>query len=85
MEDSHIARFFAQPQDAEQRRYEILRAVFVEQRPQQEVAQQFGVSYANVRRLACDFRHDLRSGASPFCFAPVDEDGPATATAEPTC
>lgn len=84
MDDAQIAELFAQPQNLEQRRYEILRAVFVDQRPQQDVAGQFGVSYDTVRRLVCDCRRDVRHGASPFCFVPAAEDAPATPATNPT-
>jgi transposase-like protein len=60
-------RFFLQPTDVAQRRYEALRAVFVEQQPLQQVAQQFGVSYGTLRNWTSSFRGQWDSGEpSPF-------------------
>ena len=82
MDDSSIARLFARPFGSEQRRYEILRAVFYERLPQREVALRFGVSYENVRRIASDFRKELRRGDPPFSL--TQEDGRAFRPTKPT-
>ena len=42
MQDSVCRRFFLAPQQTLHRRYEALRAVFVDQQPQREVAQRLG-------------------------------------------
>jgi hypothetical protein len=59
--------FFLEPNTAWHRRYEALRAVFVEEEPLHDVAQQFGVRYGTLRNWASEFRaaHDLGQ-AAPF-------------------
>jgi hypothetical protein len=46
----------------------MLRAVFVEGRSHQEVAEQFGFEHSTVRQLVCEFRKHRRqsSDTSPF-------------------
>ena len=51
-------RFFEQPATARQRLYEALRAYFVERRPSQEVARDFGYSPGSFRVLCHQFRRD---------------------------
>ena len=48
--------FFVQPTTTLHRRYEALRAFFVEQRSLKEIAQQFGYSYGRLRNLVHQFR-----------------------------
>jgi DNA-binding CsgD family transcriptional regulator len=77
MDDDPCRRFFLVPHQLLQRRYEVLRAFFVEQRPQAEIAAQFGLSPATVQSLIRDFRAQLRNGqASPF-FSSLDSAGPS--------
>lgn len=59
--------FFLEPQNAWQRRYEAMRAVFVDGQPMPEVARRFGVSHGTVRNWASAFRqqHDADQ-APPF-------------------
>ena len=45
MQDSLSRRFFLEPHQSLHRRYEALRAVFVDGQPQVEVAQRFGYTY----------------------------------------
>jgi hypothetical protein len=69
MKDTFCRRFFLEPTQTLHRRYEALRAVFVDQQPQMEVAQRFGYTYATLRRLVSDFRAQCRAGqAPPFSF-----------------
>ena len=69
MKDTFCRRFFLEPNQTLHRRYEALRAVFVDQQPQMEVAQRFGYTYATLRRLVSDFRAQCRAGqAPPFSF-----------------
>jgi DNA-directed RNA polymerase specialized sigma24 family protein len=76
MDDDPCRRFFLEPQQLLQRRYEVLRAFFVEQRPQAEIAIQFGLSPATVQSLARDFRAQMRNGqVAPF-FSNLDSAGP---------
>jgi hypothetical protein len=60
-------RFFLEPTQTLQRRYEVLRAFFVERRPQADIAAQFDLMPATVQSLVRDFRERLRDGhLSPF-------------------
>lgn len=56
MDDTHALRFFTQPTHTYHRQYEALRAVIVERRSQQEVAESFGYSYGTLRHLVLHFR-----------------------------
>ena len=76
------ADFFARPAHARQRRYELLRAFFLEGRSASEVARQFGYSPASVYALTRDFRH-LDDPAATFFLPPPRRGRPArTATLE---
>ena len=57
--------FFAHPTQTLHRRYEALRAVFLDQRPLTEVAQQFGDRYGSLRNLVAQFRAQCRAGQIP--------------------
>lgn len=71
MDDSLVQHFFLEPQTILQRRYEILRAFFVERRPMTEIAQQFHISHGTVRNLVCDFRAQCQTGqVAPFFRSP---------------
>ena len=65
MKDTFCRRFFLEPTQTLHRRYEALRAVFVDQQPQMEVAKRFGYTYATLRRLVSDFRAQCRPGQVP--------------------
>src|SRR4051794_4703526 len=49
--DDPYCRFFLEPTQPLQRRYEVLRAFFVEHRPQADIAAHFGLSVATVQSL----------------------------------
>jgi DNA-directed RNA polymerase specialized sigma24 family protein len=68
MDDTLCREFFAQPTNPYQRRYEALRAVFIEQRSPKEVAEQFGLAPSSLRQLVYEFRQHCRHSAdtSPF-------------------
>ena len=71
MDDATCREFFSQTTNPYHRRYEALRAVFVEGRPQKEVAEEFGYQYGSLRQLVYEFRRDCRgstdsSDESPF-------------------
>ena len=68
MDDARCRQFFSQPTNPYHRRYEALRAVFVEGRAQQEVAEQFGFEYSSLRQVVYEFRRQSREAAeaSPF-------------------
>lgn len=65
MKDPLCSRFFLAPSQSRHRRYEALRAVFVEGEPQKEVAPRFGYTYDTLRRLVSDFRTQCRAGQPP--------------------
>lgn len=68
MDDTACQDFFARPTNPYQRRYEALRAVFVEGRAPKDVAVQFGLAHRSLRQLVYEFRQHCRHSAdgSPF-------------------
>ena len=77
MDDTAYRGFFEQPTQTYHRRYEALRAVFVDQRSQKEEAQTFGFTYDSMRQLVREFRQGCDAGdqsASPF-FETFNPDG----------
>jgi hypothetical protein len=84
MKDTFCSRFFLEPTQTLHRRYEALRAVFVDQQPQMEVAQRFGYTYATLRRLVSDFRAQCCAGqVPPFSLPHNTGDLPGNAAALP--
>jgi hypothetical protein len=85
VDDSRCLRFFLEPTDTLQRRYEALRAYFVERRPLKEIAQRSGYSYNTLRDVICDFRARCREDRVPP-FSPPHEwgDRSVTARAQPS-
>src|SRR5512135_1788449 len=65
MEGTPYHSFFLEPTDSLHRRYEALRAVFLEQRSMQDVAQQFGYRYDTIRALVSRFRAQGATGQLP--------------------
>ena len=64
------ADYFIRPAGPSQRRYEALRAYFVDGMPASEVADRFGYRPAALRSLVSRFRSGCRSGSPPpFSFA----------------
>jgi DNA-directed RNA polymerase specialized sigma24 family protein len=61
MNNTPFREFFAHPANPYHRRYEALRAVFVDGRSQQEVAEQFGFQYSTLRQLVYEFRQHCRT------------------------
>lgn len=61
--------FFLEPKDAWHRRYEALRACFVECQPLTEVARQFGVGYGTLCNWVSQFRAQCDAHQRPpfFC------------------
>jgi hypothetical protein len=71
MDDDDCRRFFLDPAQPLQRRYEVLRAFFVERRSQADISAQFGLRPSTVQSLVRDFRAQVRAGgASPFFGSP---------------
>jgi hypothetical protein len=65
MNDTPCQDFFRQPMQTLHRRYEALRAFFLERRPLPEIAAAFGYSYGTLRNLVADFRAQCRDGQAP--------------------
>jgi transposase len=61
-------QFFLNPQQPTHRRYEILRALFIDRLPAKEVAKIFGCSVFTVNAIKRDFKEDIRSGKPPTFF-----------------
>ena len=79
MVDLTCQRFFTQPKHPLQRQYDALRSIFVGQRSQKEVAEEFGYQYDSLRQLVSEFRRTCQTlddkSTSPFFDTPVP-DGP---------
>jgi hypothetical protein len=70
MDDSMCRRFFLEPGQSAHRRYEALRAIFVEGLPLDQVADRFDYRPAALRSLVSRFRGGCRAGnPPPFSFA----------------
>jgi hypothetical protein len=77
MDGSHTRRFFLEPQQTFQRRYEALRAIFVDDEPLERVAERFDYKPSALRSMASRLRADCRRGvATPF-FSPTAAGGPS--------
>jgi len=72
MDDTPFREFFARPTHPYHRRYEALRAVFLDGRSQKDVAEHFGYRYSTLRQLVYEFRRQGRDSgeASPFFESP---------------
>src|SRR5512132_2289694 len=69
MDDPLCRRFFLEPELTFHRRYEALRAVFVEGRPLSEIAERFGYKLASLKVMVSTFRTRCRHGEMPpFSF-----------------
>jgi hypothetical protein len=66
MDDTRCREFFSQPTHPYHRRYEALRAIFLEGRTQREVADCFGFRYSSLRQLVYEFRQQSDPAAAPF-------------------
>jgi hypothetical protein len=84
MDDQLCRSFFLQPRSASHRRYEALRASFVEGRPPTEVAAQFGYKPAAFKVLISRFRHHLRGQDLPPFSSPTAADVPRAGRAART-
>lgn len=73
MEEQLCRRFFLEPQLTFHRRYEALRAVFLEQRPLEEIAAQFGYKPAALNVMVSRFRVPCRHQQIPPCSSPMAE------------
>ncbi len=69
MDGSYASWFFLEPTQTFQRRYEALRAVFVDAQPFERVAERFGSKLSAPRSMASRFRADCRRGVTPPFFS----------------
>ena len=65
MDDTLCRQFFTKPSHSLHRRYEVLRAYFLEERSLQDVAQQFAMNFYTVRQWVRDFRTQCQAGHTP--------------------
>ena len=69
MDDEHCRQFFLEPTETAHRKYEALRAFFVDGRPLQEIAQQFGYQESSLRSMVYRFRAQMQNNdLRPFLF-----------------
>ena len=68
MENPQFKEFFSQPTNLYQRRYEALRAVFLEERSQKAVAEEFGFQYHAFRQLIYEFRQQCQDSLQASLF-----------------
>jgi transposase-like protein len=80
MDRNACQQFFLCPDRIGQRRYEVLRAVFVDEDTALDVADRFGLSHGTVRNWVSQFGAQLEHGELPP-FSIVD---PRTGKARPT-
>lgn len=76
MDDRPCRSFFLEPRSTFHRRYEALRAFFIEGRPPAEVAAQFGYKPAAFDVLISRFRSQVRHESIPPFSSPMAADGP---------
>jgi hypothetical protein len=76
MDDQPCRDFFLRPRSTSHRRYEALRAFFIEGRPSAEVALQFGYKPAALKVLIGRFRHEVRGQDLPPFSSPTAADDP---------
>lgn len=65
MDRTTCQQFFLQPGGREQRRYEVLRAIFVDQDTALDVAERFRLSHGTVRNWVSQFGAQLERGEQP--------------------
>jgi hypothetical protein len=79
MDGRPCCHFFLEPQQTFHRRYEALRAFFVEDRPVAEIAAQFGYKPTALKVMISRFHSQFRQGSvPPFLWPTVGEDHPAS-------
>ena len=65
MDDTICRDFFTHPSTTLHRRFEALRAFFLDHRPLTEIATQFGYRHGTLRNLVAQFRVQCRAGRIP--------------------
>lgn len=67
MNDTSCRRYFLEPQQTFHRRYEALRAYFLERQPLANIARRFGYRVSSLKSLVCRFRAGCVNGdLTPF-------------------
>jgi hypothetical protein len=84
MDDAPCRRFFLEPQKTFHRRYEALRAFFVDGRSLEETATEFGYRTGALKSMICRFRAGCRNGQGPPFFFQTDVDAPSVGDAAKT-
>ena len=75
MDDQLGRRFFLDPHSTTQRRYEALRAFFIERRPVAEIAARLGYKPASLNAMVSAFRSQCRDGRVPPFSSPTAAGG----------
>lgn len=76
MDDQPCRSFFLEPQTPSHRRYEALRAFFVEGHPPAEIAMRYGYKPAAFNVMISQFRGQIRRDVVPPFFSPMGADVP---------
>ena len=74
MDDQVCRQFFHQPEQTLHRRYEALRAVFIDRLSLTQAADRFGYRPGALKSLVSRFRAQCRSGDPPPFFSAKNED-----------
>jgi hypothetical protein len=90
MDDQLCRRFFREPELTFHRRYEALRAVFLEERPLAEIAERYGYKLTSFKTMVSAFRTQCQRGQKPpfLCSTAVADQrasGAAKIDTAPTC
>ena len=83
MEGTPTSRFLLEPEQTFHRRYEALRAVFVDGEPIDRVAERFGYKLSALRSMISRFRADSRRGVTPPFFFRTGAGDPPGGAAPP--
>lgn len=62
----NIQKFFTSHPSSEQRRYEALRAIYVDNTPEENVLSRFGISKRYLQKIKQEVREELAAGNMPF-------------------
>lgn len=65
MDNTPCRQFFLEPAETYHRRYEALRALFVDGRRLKHIAPQFGSQESSLRSLGCRFRNHMKTATVP--------------------
>jgi len=84
MDDQPCRSFFLQPRSTFHRRYEALRAFFIDERPSAEVATQFGYKPNAFKVLISRFRHHICGQDLPPFSSRMAADDPRAGRAAKT-